>query len=137
MDYGHSHRGDKFCTHVAYSLSCAQYDAMRDRAQDACEICRTPDADTVRGELIIDHYQWMDLFFVRGLLCDRCNQVMARHDRKVTWGPKTQPWREKAAAYHRSAWGATPDQLALADRQIAARTPWTRRLSGLTAQERA
>lgn len=119
------------CTHyLSYELTCDEYDQMKERAQGRCEICSTPEAETPRGSLVIDHYQWADTFFVRGLLCDRCNAVMARHDRKHVWGDKTRPWAAKAAEYHHKSWGATAEQLEIAAAQIAARTPWTRRLSG-------
>jgi Recombination endonuclease VII. len=130
-DYGHQTRPDLPCQHLGpYHLTCDEYEALRDRAQDRCEICRTHGHDTPRGSLVIDHFQSDDLFFVRGLLCDRCNAVMARHDRKRVWGPATRPWAAKAAVYHRNSWGATPQQLALADQHIASRIPWTRRPGG-------
>jgi hypothetical protein len=120
----------KLCTHWSYGVSCDEYDQLRARSGNCCEVCRTPEPETVRGALVIDHYESGDVFFVRGLLCDRCNSVMARHDRRQVWGEKTRPWAGRAAEYHRNAWGATAEQLAAAADQIANRIPWTRRIGG-------
>lgn len=118
-DYGHTERFDLQCTHTLYGLTCEAYDALRDRAKDACEICRTPDRQTTRGKLIIDHFQGGGIFFVRGLLCDRCNSVMSRHDRTAPWGPASLPFKEKARAYHLNAWDKpTPEEFARADEYI-------------------
>lgn len=118
-NYGHSKREDLLCTHFAYDLSCAAYDEMRDRAGDACEICRTPDRETKRGSLVIDHFQGGGLFIVRGLLCDKCNSVMSRHDRTAPWGPASLPWEDAARAYHLNAFSKpSPDELRRADEYI-------------------
>lgn len=124
-DYGHSQREDLLCTHFAYDLSCAAYDEMRDRAADACEICRTPDGETKRGRLVIDHFQGGGLFIVRGLLCDKCNSVMSRHDRNAPWGPAPLPWKDEARAYHLNAFGKpSPDELRRADEHIQSRNTY-------------
>lgn len=101
LDYGHSKRPDVSCTHlISHRLTCAEYDAMRDRAGGRCEICRRRDRDTPRGELVIDHFTGRGTWFVRGLLCDRCNALMQRHDGTAPWGPATSPYAAKARAYH-------------------------------------
>lgn len=121
----------KICTHYdVYDLDCDEFERLYARAEGCCEVCRTPEADTPRGKLVIEHYHHGDLWFVRGLVCDKCNRVMACHDRSLTWGPKTRPRAALAAEFHRRAWGATPEQLAQAERDIAARQPWTPRLGG-------
>lgn len=105
-NYGHQMRPDLRCTHAqpCYRLTCDEYDAMRDRAGDRCEICNRLDVETPRGELVIDHFQDEGgPCFVRGLLCDRCNSVMQRHDGLAHWGPRSRPWAEKARAYHLNA----------------------------------
>lgn len=125
VNYGHNRRAGLACNHDAYGLTCDDYNAMRARAQDMCELCRTPDRETTRGQLVIDHFQDRDLYFVRGLLCDRCNAVMSRHDRNVEWGPSTLPWKERASAYHLNAFGRpTDDELRRADQVIASRKPY-------------
>lgn len=122
---------DKICNHFnSYGLLCDEYDQLKERAAGACEICDTPEAETTRGALVIDHFESRDLFFVRGLVCDRCNGVMARHDRKLTWGPATRPFAERARAYHLRSWGATEAEVAAADAVIATWKPWVKRLGG-------
>lgn len=123
---GHSQRVDLACNHEAYGLTCNDYDAMRARAREACEICQTPERDTTRGQLVIDHFQGDDLFIVRGLLCDRCNSVMSRHDRTAEWGPASLPWKDKARTYHLNAFSQpTDDELRRAAEVIASRTPYS------------
>lgn len=126
-NYGHTDRYDLVCNHTVYGLTCEDYEAMRDRAQDACEICRIPDHETTRGQLVIDHFQSKDLFFVRGLLCDRCNSVMSRHDRTAPWGPASLPLADKARAYHLNAFGQpTPEEFQRADEVISERRGYAR-----------
>lgn len=121
----------KICHHFQrFDLDCDEYDQLRQRAAGRCEICKTPEEDTTRGRLIIEHYHHGDVWFVRGLVCDKCNRVMACHDRSMAWGPATRPFAEQGAAFHRNAWGATPEDLKQAARDIAQRRPWTRRLGG-------
>lgn len=123
---GHCPRTGPACNHEAYRLTCNEYDAMRARARAACEICQTPEQETTRGQLVVDHFQGGGLFIVRGLLCDRCNSVMSRHDRTTEWGPSSLPWRDKARAYHLNAFSQpTSDELRRADELIASRTPYS------------
>lgn len=117
---------DKICTHFdTYGLLCDEYDQLRARAKDACEVCETPEQDTARGALVIDHFQYRDVWFVRGLLCDRCNSVMSRHDRAVVWGPASLPYAEKAHEYHLNAFGRpSADEFNRAAVYIATRKPF-------------
>ncbi|MGW5636668.1 endonuclease domain-containing protein [Streptomyces sp. NPDC003832] len=114
------------CNHfLKYGVTCDNFDLLQARAKKCCEICRTPEADTTRGALVIDHFEGGGLFFVRGLLCDRCNSVMSRHDRKTDWGPASLPWKEQARAYHLAAFERpTEEQFEQADRLIASRRPY-------------
>lgn len=116
------------CHHfVTYGLTCDDYDDMHERAGGCCEICRTPEADTVRGILVIDHFQTSKVWFVRGLLCDKCNAVMSVHDKRSHPSARWRQYAKQAAAYHAKAWGRpTPDEIALAAEDIATRTPWQR-----------
>ncbi|MFE7395686.1 endonuclease domain-containing protein [Streptomyces sp. NPDC057557] len=117
---------DTTCVHyLNYALTCDQYDDMRRRANGRCEICQTPEAETTRGMLVVDHFQGGGAWFVRGMLCDRCNSVMSRHDRAAVWGPASLPFREKAAEYHLNAFGRpTPADFRKAADYIAARKPF-------------
>jgi hypothetical protein len=114
------------CTHfLKYGMTCNSYDRLRRRANGRCELCKTPETRTPRGALVIDHFQAGDLFFVRGLLCDKCNSVMSRHDRKTAWGPSSLPFKEKARAYHLAAFEQpSPEEFAQADQAIHARKPY-------------
>lgn len=97
------------CVHyLNYALTCDQYDDMRRRANGSCQICQTPEAETTRG-----------------MLCDRCNSVMSRHDRAAVWGPASLPFQERAAKYHRNAYGKpTPEEFQKAADYIATRKPF-------------
>ncbi|GES27846.1 endonuclease domain-containing protein [Streptomyces angustmyceticus] len=114
------------CTHfMKYGMTCDEYDRLRLRAAGRCELCKTPEKKTVRGSLVIDHFEGGGVFFVRGLLCDKCNAVMSRHDRTTTWGPSSLPWVEQAQTYHRNAFGApSAEELQLAEECIRSRKPY-------------
>lgn len=103
-------------------MTCDDFDRLVARAAGRCELCATPKEETPRGALVIDHFEGGGLFFVRGLICDRCNSVMARHDRTAAWGPASLPWADKARAYHLAAFEQpTPEEFEQADRYIASR----------------
>ncbi|MFJ9461059.1 endonuclease domain-containing protein [Kitasatospora sp. NPDC101447] len=120
--YAHARRSGRPCQHATHRLTYAQYDVLRVRAGDACELCGTPDQETPRGELVIDHFEGGGAFFVRGLLCDRCNSVMARHDSTMPWDPASLPFKDKARAYHLNAVGEPgPEALRRAEAEIARR----------------
>lgn len=96
-DYRHERRDN--CHHRAeHLLTCDEYDALRARSQGCCEICRTPEPETTRGLLIIDHYEDTTTWYVRGLVCDPCNQVMSCYDGRKPWGAN-RVWEAKAAEY--------------------------------------
>lgn len=134
-DYGHQTRADLRCTHaLSYGLTCDDYDSLRERAKDRCEICRRSGPETPRGELVIDHFhsEGQGLFFVRGLLCDRCNSVMQRHDGVSPWGPKSRPFAERARKYHLNAFGR-PSAEVLARADVAIQRRAEHRRSRLSA----
>jgi hypothetical protein len=125
------------CTHfLKFDMTCDEYDQLKARAAGLCELCQTPERKTTRGSLVIDHFEGGGVWFVRGLVCDRCNSVMSRHDRANEWGPASLPWADQARAYHLNAWGKpSAEDLAKADEYIQARKPFSvrnlpRRLSG-------
>lgn len=94
----HSESG-KTCHHFArFNLTCDDYDRLRARSAGCCELCGTPEVETPRGALIIDHFQNRDDFYVRGLICDKCNAVMSCHDGNKVWGANRR-WADKAASY--------------------------------------
>jgi hypothetical protein len=121
--YGHANGSGGTCLHATvYGLMCEEYEAMRDRAQDCCELCRTPGSETPRGALVIDHFDGKGVRFVRGLLCDRCNALMARHDGTAPWGPSTEHRKDEARSYHLTAFDEpTDDEFERADAVIAER----------------
>lgn len=69
------HQPKKGCTHRCYYLTCAQFDAMRWRAGDRCEICRVRAEQVQKRPLYVDHDGRLGNGFdhVRGLVCARCN----------------------------------------------------------------
>ncbi|MFJ9037919.1 endonuclease domain-containing protein [Streptomyces sp. NPDC102406] len=110
---------------MKYGLTCDNYDLLVARANGHCELCQTAESRTTRGALVIDHFAGGDLFFVRGLICDRCNSVMSRHDRRATWGPSSLPWADKARRYHLAAFEQpTPEEFKQAEQIIASRKPY-------------
>lgn len=94
----HSESG-KTCHHFArFKLTCDDYDRLRARAAGCCELCGIPEGETPRGALIIDHFQDRNDFYVRGLICDKCNAVMSCYDGNKVWG-ENRKWAGRAAAY--------------------------------------
>ncbi|MGH3584845.1 MAG: endonuclease domain-containing protein, partial [Pseudonocardia sp.] len=121
----HATPGNTCVHYLNYDLTCDQYDDMRVRAKGRCEICQTSEGETTRGMLVVDHFHGGGAWFVRGLLCDRCNSVMSRHDRAVVWGPASLPFRDAAAEYHRNAYGKpSPEEFQKAADYIASRKPF-------------
>jgi hypothetical protein len=109
-DQNRHHPRGAICWHYSrFRLTCDEYDALRARARDCCEICGTPEAETPNRRLVIDHFSGRPACYVRGLVCDRCNSVMSCHDGNKNWGPRSLPWREKAAQYAANSW-QTPEE---------------------------
>lgn len=63
------------CQHVAYRMSCDEYDLLRDYAGHSCQICGTNER-----RLVIDHDHSLAWEGIRGILCDKCNALMKRVD---------------------------------------------------------
>ncbi|MEU6674860.1 endonuclease domain-containing protein [Streptomyces sp. NPDC046925] len=100
------HPEGKLCHHYAeYRLSCDEFDSLHARAAGCCEICRTPQNETGGKRLVIDHYQDRNESFVRGLLCDKCNAVMACFDGRKRWGAN-RSWEAAARRYAANSWQA-------------------------------
>ncbi|MFF3665517.1 endonuclease domain-containing protein [Microtetraspora malaysiensis] len=66
----------KTCQHVAYRLTCEDFDLLYERAEGKCEICRIPEEQTATGRLDIDHDYDYGYIAVRGLLCRPCNSLL-------------------------------------------------------------
>ncbi|MFF6847073.1 endonuclease domain-containing protein [Streptomyces antimycoticus] len=96
------------CHHFQrYRITCAEYDDLRARAGGRCEICKR-DENEVPGEaLIIDHVHDRESLIIRGLVCARCNSVMACHDGTKKWGPSSLMFADKARTYHERALART------------------------------
>ncbi|WP_128380512.1 endonuclease domain-containing protein [Streptomyces cavernae] len=95
---GHSENG-KQCHHWSvYGLTCHEYEELRVRARGCCEICGVSEDDTHRRLLLIDHFEGNGSFSVRGLICAKCNSVMACFDGRKPWGANRR-WEGKASGY--------------------------------------
>lgn len=121
----HSATGNP-CHHWSYHrLTCDQYDELRARAADRCEICATPEAETGGKRLVVDHFQHGSVRYVRGMLCDKCNALMSCVDGIKEWG-ENRRWEPKAREYVANSWQQpTPEQLAMLA-ALPPRVPWTR-----------
>ena len=85
------------CHHYAhYELTCEQFDQLRERAGGKCEICGTSEQEIYRQKLYIDHCHTTGQ--TRGLLCPKCNTVMACLDGRKPWGANRR-WETRAKAY--------------------------------------
>lgn len=97
-------------THGIYALACDEFDALRDAAGGACQVC------TRTAPLEIDHDHAVGVNAVRGLVCRSCNLAL----RAVDAGTRTP--RPQERAYLNGAWfhrdGFTP----IADTKTQTRT---------------
>ncbi|MCX5209727.1 endonuclease VII domain-containing protein [Kitasatospora sp. NBC_00240] len=95
----------KTCHHFQYhGLSCDEFDELHVRAGGHCEICGIASKETGGRRLVVDHTWGEDGRIVRGLLCDKCNVVMACMDGRKPWG-KNRRWERRAREYAMNAWG--------------------------------
>lgn len=81
------------CYHVGYSLSCVEYDDLRNLANGRCSLCRT-----TPERFEIDHDHGLGQWAVRGLLCGPCN-----HHLKMVDDGRIQPGTQ-ALNYLANAW---------------------------------
>lgn len=93
---GHAPEGKTCCHWGPYSLTCYEYEELRSRANGQCEICEVPEDDVYGQLLVIDHCHKTG--GPRGLICRRCNAVMACFDGNKRWGANRR-WEEHAATY--------------------------------------
>jgi hypothetical protein len=92
----------KNCQHkIEYRMSCDDFDVLYEVARGCCQICKTPEAETTRRQLVIDHLPGYPYIVVRGLLCDACNSLMGRYDagKLLDW-----PRDERITRYISRAW---------------------------------
>lgn len=101
------HRTDgKTCHHFYYhGLTCDEFDHLRARAAGHCELCGTPEAETGGKRLVVDHFHGSErrLYFVRGLLCDKCNVVMSCLDEHKPWGAN-RVMEARARVFEANSW---------------------------------
>lgn len=77
------------CHHVAYRLTCADYEALWVYAEGRCQICKITADQVPGGKLYIDHDGRYGYHAARGLLCSKCNSLMRyvdrgqKHDRRA------------------------------------------------------
>ncbi|MEV4438532.1 endonuclease domain-containing protein [Streptomyces sp. NPDC049577] len=64
------------CYHTGYALTCNEYDDLLGRADGHCMLCKT--RPRPGRPLNIDHDHALGDWAVRGLVCDRCNQIVRR-----------------------------------------------------------
>lgn len=81
------------CHHSMYRLTCEDFNQLYEYAKGCCQICKTPEADTKRGKLVIDHAPRYGFIAVRGLLCDKCNSLMSRADAGVYVAEAFRYWQ--------------------------------------------
>lgn len=93
---GHAAPGKK-CHHLhQHGLSCAEYEHYRERASGHCEMCGISEELVYRKLLQLDHCHTTRR--ARGMLCRKCNIVMACYDGDRTWGANRR-WEAEAARY--------------------------------------
>ena len=93
---GHAAPGKK-CHHLhEHKISCAEYEHYRERASGHCEICGVSEELVYRKLLHLDHCHMTGR--IRGMLCGKCNIMMACYDGDRTWGAN-RVWEPEAARY--------------------------------------
>lgn len=93
---GHAAPGKK-CHHLhQHGISCLEYEQCRDRASGHCEICGISEDLVYRQMLQLDHCHTTGR--IRGMLCGKCNVMMACYDGVKKWGANRR-WEAEAARY--------------------------------------
>jgi hypothetical protein len=75
--------GHGSCRHRFYGLNCRDYEQILTDTQQRCELCGVGPRGNTYGKLFIDHDPSVGQWAVRGLLCHRCNSLIAD---KPGWG---------------------------------------------------
>jgi hypothetical protein len=96
----------KLCTHwTNHRITCDEYDDMRARAAQRCEICRKPEGEAYFDRLVVDHLDGSGIHIVRGMLCQYCNNtVMGCMDGTRSWGSQSWRLRDRALVYVANSW---------------------------------
>ncbi|MGH8965825.1 MAG: endonuclease domain-containing protein [Actinomycetes bacterium] len=89
--------GHQTCQHVAYRMTCEEFENLWARSGGCCEICGQAEPEVPGGRLVIDHDARIGWNAVRGILCPKCNNLMGFVDA----GTKQS---EKADQYEANAW---------------------------------
>lgn len=93
---GHAAPGKK-CHHLhEYKITCTEYEHYRERASGHCEMCGISEELVYRQLLSLDHCHTTGR--IRGMLCAKCNTMMACYDGTKTWGVN-RVWEPEAARY--------------------------------------
>lgn len=64
------------CQHSMYMLTCEEFDRLRSAARGVCARCGRSDKP-----LVVDHDHAVGDWAVRGMICHKCNSIMALVDR--------------------------------------------------------
>lgn len=130
------------CHHWAlHRLTCAEYEDLRAFANGKCGVCQIPEAETWRGFLVIDHFHSRsgNGEFIRGMLCDWCNQsVMQCIDGLKAWNPLNREWEESARQYEAEPWEQPTEEalrLMAARQEVPRTTPNVRVPTGKHQEE--
>lgn len=75
--------GIKCQTHRRFSMNCAEYEALWERADGRCEGCGRNAEDGPGERLVIDHDHKYGPSAVRGLLCIQCNRYLGLAETKA------------------------------------------------------
>lgn len=87
--------GHSDCRHRQYALSCRDYEQLLAETGQRCGICGCHGTKNTGGRLFIDHDKTIGRWAVRGLLCHRCNSLIAD---KPGWGVGLPPGAEEYLA---------------------------------------
>lgn len=119
------------CHHKLYDLTCDAFEELRALAEERCQICGLPEANTKPGYLYIDHdgRRGNGYDHVRGLLCTTCNCALRYVDSSFR-----EPTPEQAR-YLEDAWFWTHHPSPTPPRTSSATTTYVWRAARLTPVE--